>query len=247
LSHYPKLAKPPIVEAIVDIRVVLDPTFDVKKLKELSSFLSENYPGCKERKRFQGTIEFQEENSNAFVEPTKIDGFLFTSQDKTQIAQFRLDGFTFNKLTPYTNWESIRNESKKLWDLYYDLTSPIQISRIALRYINNLKIPLPIDDFKKYLVTFPIVPEGLPQGISSFLTRIVLPNDSIPATAIITQGLEMIQISSDFAPVILDIDVFKQSEEIKNKKLWDLFEKLRQFKNDIFFKSITNELRSLYE
>ena len=157
-----------------------------------------------------------------------------------------MDGFTFSRLHPYIKWEELRNEAHRLWLLYKDITCPDSITRVALRYINNLNIPLPIRDFDAYLTAPPIVPEGLPQGVSSFLTRVVIHEPSIGANAIITQALE--QVVGEVAPVILDIDVFKlRPEGIEEKDAWDTLEKLRHFKNKIFFKSITNKLKEMFE
>jgi uncharacterized protein (TIGR04255 family) len=137
-------------------------------------------------------------------------------------------------------------EAQRLWLLYKEITRPDLITRIALRYINNLNIPLPMRDFSDYLTAPPVVPEGLPQGVSSFLTRIVIHAPSIGANAIITQALE--PVVGEVAPVILDVDVFKlRPEGIEEIEAWDTIEKLRYFKNQVFFKSITNKLKEMYE
>ncbi len=105
---------------------------------------------------------------------------------------------------------------------------------------------MPIRDFGDYLTAPPLVPEGLPQGVSSFLTRVVIHEPSVGANAIIIQALE--QVSTDVAPVILDIDVFKlQPEGVEEKEAWDIIEKLRHFKNQIFFQSITDKLKEMYK
>ncbi|MFQ5787653.1 MAG: TIGR04255 family protein [Thermodesulfobacteriota bacterium] len=176
----------------------------------------------------------------------KIYGYRYITSDKKQIVQARLDGFTFSRLKPYIKWNDLRDEAHKLWRLYQEATSPESITRVALRYINNLNIPLPIRDFGDYLTAPPTIPEGLPQGVGSFLTRVVMLEPSIGANAIITQALE--QIAPGRAPIILDIDVFKLQEKgIEEKEAWDTIEKLRHFKNKIFFKSITNRLKEMYQ
>lgn len=94
---------------------------------------------------------------------------------------------------------------------------------------------MPIKDFGEFLTAPPIVPESLPQGVNSFLTRVALHEPLIDAEAIITQALEPI-IKSDFASIILDIDVFKNKPDgIEEKSAWEALEKLRYFKNKVFF------------
>lgn len=87
----------------------------------------------------------------------------------------------------------------------------------------------------------------MPQGLIGFLTRIVVQEPSLGCTAIVTQALEAVS-ESEATPVILDIDVFKEEEFDPNgESPWAYLQKLRGFKNRIFFESITPELLELYK
>lgn len=230
MEEYPILTKAPITEALIDIRVELIKT---------------QYPEKQAQKISQ--IKF-EPKAEELVKSSKseITGYRYISSDKKQIVQARLDGFTFSRLHPYIRWEALRDEACRLWRLYKDIASPDSITRVAVRYINNLNIPMPIRDFGDYLTAPPTIPEGLPQGVSSFLTRTIIHEPSFGANAIITQVLE--QIVADVAPIILDIDVFKlQPKGIEEEDAWETIEKLRHFKNKIFSSSITNRLKEMYK
>lgn len=159
-----------------------------------------------------------------------------------------MDGFTFSRLHPYITWKQLRDEAYRLWKIYTDITSPELINRVAVRYINNLNIPMPIGDFGDYLTAPPIVPEKLPQGISSFFSRIVLPKPSINSFAIITQALETIIDSSKSLPIILDIDaIHLNPDDLSEKEAWNKLEELRHYKNEIFFNSMhLNKIKELY-
>ncbi len=245
MEEYPILNKAPITEALIDIRVKLPTTVDAKKIESMYESIKEQYQEKQEQRISEIKVELKTEE---LVKSTgaKINGYRFITSDKKQIVQARLDGFTFSRLHPYITWEELRDEAYRLWKLYKDTTSPEVITRVALRYINNLNIPLPIRDFGDYLTTPPTVPEELPQGVSSFLNRIVIHEPSLGANVIITQALE--QIAPDKAPIILDIDVFKlQPKGIEEKDAWEIMEKLRHFKNKIFFNSITNKLKGMYK
>lgn len=245
MVEYQTLRRAPITEALIDIRVKLTPELDVKQIDSFYESIKHDYPQKQEQRLSQVEVE-QKPGEGLIKSSTKINGYRYISSDKKQIAQARLDGFTFSRLHPYTTWEDLRSEAYKLWLLYKQVTTPELITRVALRYINNLKIPMPIKDFSDFLTAPPQVPEKLPQGVSSFITRVVIYEPTIGANAIITQALE--QIATDVVPIILDIDVFKfQSEGIEEKEAWDTIEKLRNFKNQIFFKSITNKLEEMYK
>ena len=245
LGNYPILKKAPITEALIDIRVKLPSDFDVKNLSSIYDSIKNQYP--EKQEQLQSKVKF-EPKAEEIVKSSRseISGYRYFSSDKKQIVQARLDGFTFSRLHPYVKWEELRDEAYRLWQFYKDMTSPESITRVAVRYINNLNIPMPIKDFDDYLTAPPTVPEGLPQGVSSFLTRTVIHEPSFGANAIITQALE--QVDTDVAPVILDIDVFKlESKGIVEKDAWEIMEKLRRFKNKVFFSSITDDLKEMYK
>lgn len=245
MTKYPILKKAPITEALIDIRLKLPTAFDVAKIDSIYKSISDRYPEKQELRQIEAQIDIKKKES-VKTSATKVTGYRYISPDGKQILQARLDGFTVSRLKPYIRWEQLRDEAFRLWKLYRDITSPERITRVAVRYINNLNIPMPIRDFGEYLTAPPIVPPELPQGVSSFLTRVVIHEPSIGANAIITQALD--QIVTDVAPIILDIDVFKsQSDGIEEEDTWEIIEKLRHFKNKIFFTSITDKLKEMYK
>jgi uncharacterized protein (TIGR04255 family) len=245
LAEYEVLRRAPVTEALIDIRVKLIPDLDVRQIDSIYESIKNEYPHKQEQRISQVQVK-QKPGEGIVKSSTKINGYRYISSDKKRIVQARLDGFTFSRLHPYIPWEDLRSEAYKIWLLYKKVATPELITRVALRYINNLNIPMPIRDFSDFLTAPPTVPDGLPQGVSSFLTRVIIHEPSIGADGIITHALE--QVVTDFAPIILDIDVFKlQPEGIDEKMVWDTIEKLRNFKNQIFFKSITNKLKEIYK
>ena len=244
MEEYPTLTKAPITEALIDIQVKLPSTVDAKKIDSIYESIKDKYPEKQEQKISEVRFELKEEVVQS--SDVKINGYVYITSDKKQIVQTRLDGFTFSRLHPYVTWKELHDEAYRLWKIYRDITSPEAITRVALRYINNLNIPMPIKDFGDYLTAPPTVPEKLPQGVGGFLTRVVIHESSIGVTAIITQALE--QIGTDSAPIIIDIDVFKlQPNGMEENEVWDTINKIRHFKDKIFFNSITNKLKEMYK
>jgi uncharacterized protein (TIGR04255 family) len=246
LPEYPTLPNAPITEALIDIRIKVKSGFDVNQLQSLHESILYNYPEKKESKNWEGKFELKADGPQVSAGGGQVSGYFFKSADKKQIFQAKVDGFTFNRLKPYETWESFRTEAKRLWQLYSEMVSP-EIVRVAVRYINKFNIPFPIKDFNEYLKAAPSVPEGLPQTVTSFFDRIVISNPEIEATAIITKVFEqMVEPSS--IPIILDIDAFRLNPDgIEEREAWLLLEKLRDFKNDIFFLSITDKAKELFQ
>lgn len=154
MTEYQILRKAPITEALIDIRVKLTPDLDVRKIDSIYESIKNEYPLKQEQKISQVHVE-QKPGEDIVKSLIKISGYRYISSDEKRIVQVRLDGFTFSRLHPYTTWEDLRSEAYRLWLLYKEITSPELIIRVALRYINNLNIPMPIKDFSDFLTAPP--------------------------------------------------------------------------------------------
>jgi uncharacterized protein (TIGR04255 family) len=244
--HFPNA---PITEALLDIRVKLPPETSLTRLATFQDAVKQRYPSRQERLAWEGHIEIKS-SPVARVSQSAAGGpigYLFTSVDGKHVVQARMDGFTFSRLKPYDKWEGLRDEAKDLWRHYIKIASPESVIRVALRYINRIEIPLPIRDFKDYILTTPEIAPDLPQGLDSFFMRLVIPDGKTQAVAIVTETVEAIDESSNRLPLIFDIDVFRLAAfNIQDKTLWETFEQLHDLKNDIFFKSITPKAKELF-
>jgi uncharacterized protein (TIGR04255 family) len=255
---FPHLNKAPIVEAIIDFRVRLPADFDIARFKALHSQFQADYPHVEDKKlvehKFEHTLGKQPSHS---VKDHGTHGYFFRSTDNANVVQFSRNGFTFNRLKPYTSWEEVFPEAARFWKLYVETSAPIDIPRIAVRYINRLMLPGPQLEFSEYLAAPPALPggpasslatllehpkvEGAPRFVSGFVSRVVINDPESDITAAVVQALE--PPSEDrYIPVILDIDVFQ--ENVSNLSPDDVltrFEKLREMKNRAFFGSITDK------
>ena len=240
----------PITEALLDIRVTLPAQTDLAKLATFHNAIKQQYPSKQERLAWRGHVEIKaspvpEVSQSATGEP---DGYLFTSVDGRQVVQARLDGFTFSRLKPYDKWTTLRDEAQELWQHYVRIASPETVTRVALRYINRIEIPIPMRDFKDYILTTPEIAPDLPQGLGSFFMRLVIQDPNAQAVAIVTETMEPIDESRNRLPLIFDIDVFRMAAfNIQDNAMWEAFEYLHDLKNDIFFRSITLKAKELFQ
>lgn len=245
--HFPNA---PITEALLDIRAELAPSATLRTLRGMHDAIRDHYPNRRERKKWEGTVEIKEGKLKFTQPPGQIDGYLFVSGDGREIVQARLDGFTFNRLRPYDRWETLRETARAHWRLYRDIARPTHLTRLALRYINRLELPLPLGDFAEYLKTIPNVADGIPQSVRTLFVRLEVPSEK-GAIGIITQSLQAPEKRSDgrhILPFIFDIDVFKEERfPAESDEVWQIFEELRDFKNQIFFQSITPRAEELFQ
>ena len=131
--------------------------------------------------------------------------------------------------------------------MYRTAVQPQRITRLAVRYINRLELPLPIAELKDYLRTSPEVSSALPQNLAGYFMHLTIPLPDIKSTVMLT---ETPAASPDpkVVSIILDIDLFRSLEiPSTEEELWDLFEVLRVRKNDVFEACITDRTRESFQ
>jgi uncharacterized protein (TIGR04255 family) len=243
-KHY---SKAPITEALIDLRVVPLEENSLKVIQGLQQRLSEDYPECEDMIFAQG--QFQQIGSNVTATASQSPlGYRFISSDRKKVFQARLDGFTLSQLEPYENWEILRNEAKRLWELYIEVSQPKSVERVAVRYINRLDLPLEPShslDFKDYLRTVPEISEGIAQGLSGYFMQLQIPQSDLDAMLLLNEAI--IPSSKDgVVSVLLDIDLSQlASFPIDNDNYWKILDEFRFRKNEIFEACITDKLREL--
>lgn len=247
MYKYEVFPNAPITEAVMDINAQLPKEADLKSLCGLYDYIKDRFEKKQEQHYFKAGIKLSREHApDVLPSASGLRGYLFHSSKEQKVVQSRVNGFTFNKLKPYENWESFCAEGQELWELYCKMVNPIKVVRIALRYINRIEVPLPLHDFSDYLLTNPEIAPGLPQEVSNFVMRLEIPKPDIESIAIITQTMAK-PTGSKRLPLILDIDVIRKTEYIENaEKMWKDFESLHSFKNEIFFNSITEKAKELF-
>ena len=238
---------PPIIEGLIDIRAQLPENVSSSDIENLHVKIKDAYPGKRTRRVLQGTIEVKGEKESVKTEPPQVDGYLFSTLDGRQIVQYRLDGFTFSRLRPYSRWEEVFPEAKRLWEIYRTFVKPVLVTRLAVRYINSIEIPLKTIDYDDYLAAGPKVPQGLPQLLQRFFTRIEIPFPDREAVAIVMQTP-----SDKKDPVntgiILDIDVVYAATSLapEDTRIYEILGALREIKNAVFLSSITEKTKELF-
>lgn len=243
-DKFPHLRKAPLTEAIIDFRVKLRSEFDPKKFTALD--VREKYPNSEEKNELRLAFEAGGgKPPQQKLQDLGIRAVFFSSHDRKTLVQFRRDGFTFNRLMPYTSWREIFPEAMRLWRIYADTAGELEVLRVAARYINRILLPVAVD-FDDYLTAPPAIPNDVDPLISSFLTRITIHEPNSGLAAHVAQLLE--PETEGKLPFILDIDVFKDNlTSSPNTDVTPVFEAIRDLKNRIFFGSLKAKLVDTYK
>jgi uncharacterized protein (TIGR04255 family) len=248
VNPYPHLSNAPIAEAVIDFRVKLPSDFKLDVFQPVRTELAQEYPRFEEQQIVEQMFK-QEPGSPAEVSTrfSGIHGYRLLSNDGKNVVQLRRDGFTLSRLNPYTSWDEVFTEAWRQWCLYVEVAKPVEVSRIAVRYINRMLLPLPFTDPGKYLKAPPMTTEGWPKEMTSFLSRVVMYEPESDITVNVTQALEPQILPEGPVALIFDIDAYQDvSLQPSDGTIKERFGKLRLMKNRVFFSGLTTKAIDLF-
>jgi uncharacterized protein (TIGR04255 family) len=242
--HYPNA---PITEALIDLRVTYGQGMSLEMLKKFGAEIRADYPNEATRDLFQSQITL-DPSAPATRSSRSTIGYIFHSADRKQAVQARMDGFTFSRFAPYQDWDHLVEETRRLWTLFLRIVRPLTVVRVAVRYVNQINLPLKGGAlrFEDYLRTFPA--SGLEENVEleQFLVRLVMPQKDIAAKLTLTEAL--LPPQGGHIGVILDVDLFREhvTLDVRSDEIWDILKLFRDRKNRYFEASITDASRELF-
>jgi uncharacterized protein (TIGR04255 family) len=227
-------ARAPVVEAILSFRfpALDDVTYTIPHLK---ADLGGDFPMVDEIVDVTGPAARRGAKG----------GFRLRSEDGRNVIRLARTSFSYHRLQPYTKWEDLALGAKAVWSAFRRRYEPEFISSVSLRYLNKILLP-PECDMEDYITLCPRVPNSIDTGFSDYLLRLVLLDKMVPARAEITQVAGM----SESPPRTLAFDIDVTSDHMDflpdSDQLWEQVGRLRDYKNRLFFSSITDRCRELF-
>ncbi len=244
-DKFETLPHAPIVEAVIEIRARASEALDETSLRTKIEPKLVGYVFLDSLREYQGEVKFEGGKlSSQEVQDIGWKGVRFRSTDEKHIAQFNRDGFVFSRLEPYTTWEQLESEGRRLWEIYKDLAQTAEIHRLGLRYINRFTIPPGELLFEEYIQPAPTSPHGLELPFHGFMHKDTL---AVPGHAYGINLIRTIQQLNGGVALILDIDVFTtQAFDLNNTVLARRLLEMRWLKNKSFFGSITEKALKMF-
>ena len=249
-DHLLKLEAPPIVEAVLDIDCDMPPGLDFATLETSSrDALRERYPQFQARYMQELQLEAGPDRAPNVTTKQGIQAFQFLQEDKKQLVQIRVQGFSFNRLAPYSSLDDYVPEMERTWRLFVGLAAPVEVRVVRLRYINRILLPMSggrvkLDD---YLKLGPRLPDEDNLTLVGFLNQhsaVETGTDNHVNIILAAQPQE-----NDMLPIILDIETFKLGNgEPDDWAAINLkIQSLRRLKNTVFKNSLTDQCLNLFQ
>lgn len=233
--------KAPITEALVDLRVQVGTELQLERLREFNATLGNAYPKVQTQTEWAGQVRLEPESNSSTVTSThRVRGFVFRSEDDREVVQVRRDGFTFSLLPQYTQWSDLRDKAKRAWERYVELVAPSAITRTAHRCINRISLPPGPLELEDWFKLHPTTPPEL-GDLSDLLVRVAIQHpDDKTIVALATLGSAPAQVGVEESAFLFDIDIWNASPRSVNDEIWDLLADLHEYRNDVFFGSLTD-------
>lgn len=243
------LKKPPIIEAVLDIDCELPPSLDIIKVQRMASKeLAKSYPKMRPTFLQDHRVETTPTNEVKYSVTNQINGFQFIKNDGRQIVQFRTQGFSFNRLEPYTDLDSYLPQIKKQWLNYLRIAEPIKITAIRLRYINRILLPLVKGevDLDEYIINGPRLADTERLSLVGFLDQYTAVDKKTGHQ--MSSVLTLQPIADQTLPLIFDNGVVSsKSVSIENWiEIRSIILELRELKNHIFERTVTPKCLNLF-
>ena len=245
-----KLKNAPIVEAVLNIECDMPPVQDIAMISVSAreAFLPQ-YPQFRPMLVMEHRIEAKPETPPELSLKNSLQGFQFLQDDGKQLVQMRSQGFSFNRLAPYSSLDDYLGEMERAWSVFIKIASPVQVRMVQLRFINRILLPmsggkLQVDD---YLKICPQLPDEEKLGFLGFLNQYVAFEKDTGNQINIVLAAQPVEYEK--LPIIFDITASRQLvTEPKNwPKILDAIKSLRRLKNLVFRNTLTERCIKLFQ
>jgi uncharacterized protein (TIGR04255 family) len=230
-------SRSPIVEAIIDFRVEPDGETNSETLRRMRPA---EYPTVLDAHEI--VQQFSADGSEDKTTRTLV-GFVLRSTDEKQVVQAQVKGFTFSRLAPYESWEPFVAECHRLWGTYREIARPMGVSRLAVRYINRLKLTKSVT-LTDFLRTSPDTPDEIGRESVDFFMRLRSAFSDIGAILTLNELSEPQAEPAGELSIILDMEMASPAPSDEDE-LWNQIQRLHEKVEMVFEASLTEKMKEL--
>lgn len=235
----------PITEAVIGITFAEQ--LDASKLGKANKKFIKAYSQHEEVKNISLKVELSHEG-RANADDTQVTiGHRRSNKDADELLVLWPSEFVVSQLAPYPGWEAFIARFERDWKTWKQVTGFRQVSRIGVRFINRIDIPL-IDneiEHEKYLNVYTQLP-SLISSVGNYGVQMATFIDDINCTFKLNSGTVRAPILS-YGSFLLDLDFGRMSDVPQSDAdILALLNQIRVKKNEVFESCITNRARKLF-
>jgi len=234
---------------VLDVDCDMPPTFDLAALEQMArKAFQDQYPKFRAQFLEEHRIEQKADQPIQFSALRRLQALQFLQEDEKQLVQVRTQGFSFNRLAPYTSLDDYLPEIERVWRLFISIALPVQIRVVRLRYINRILLPLTNGrvELEDYLKVGPKLPDEDRLRFAGFLNQYIAVemDTGFQVNVVLTSQPP----ENDKVPIIFDISVASAETADPENWAWLLAktQSLRHLKNRIFRNTLTEPCLNLF-
>ena len=239
---------PPITEAVIELRFA--DLVDADEIAKVSAALKSIYPVQQPITDIRVHLNLPlPQQPVTTAQPIETHGNRLSTEDQTQIVLVWPAAFVFSQLAPYPGWEVFFERFSRDWSVWKRTLGYRKISRIGVRYINRIDIPVAtaaIIQQEDYLNIYPHLPPAF-DPITAYNVVAQLPVPDIGCVLTLNSSAAPSPLLGH-AAFIVDQDIAKEGDPPQNDEaIYALLNQIRVKKNDIFEACITPRARELFK
>ena len=240
--------KPPIVEAVVDLRFSEGTGGDI--LSTLSQRLGRQYSG-EQKRQHRVEVSARIEEEAVATETRRIPHVTFLrSPDGLRLLGCGPDVLSVHVLAPYPGWESFIDQAKEaVGALYAGPHASATVATLTVRYIDRIELPDVGASFSDLLTVIPARPQGMPPQLAGLYVTMQTTDPGDGTTASLVVGSTPTDESNRPA-LIYDLSVQRSGQPLSGLEgdEWSrIAEDLHRRQREIFEASITDAARELFQ
>ncbi len=240
-ESFPRLARPPIVEAAIHWQARSRNLLDQEMLRKR---LSESLPEYPVREPIHhvdmmATVDAQDGEDSSVVKHRRgLQGLRLKSNDGRYVIQLTRDGLVFSRVRDYEHWETFLQAARDAWRAYSEIAEPLETQRLGVRFINQIAQATP-HSLQDYLHDPPTCPWDLP--LKEFVYQSTFDVPGHPFNVRVIKVLQPLSAGlKASAGLLLDIDVFSTTPIPDEPDSMDsALKQMRWLKNKVFFTLLT--------
>jgi len=240
-----KYHKPPIVEVVCEFRFVPGDPWDAATPGLVYAELQTVFPLRKTLRILQSAVSPAEDGIQQQV--LVVERAQFLREDEKAFTQVGPNLLAVNHLEPYPTWETFRPLIQHAYSAYREVTGPVGLQRIGLRYINRLEFPAQPVEFSDFLNFYPFTGPDLPQMVHAFDLRVQSAFES--ERDILRLHLSSLETGESGRPTaLLDLDYFlAHPQAIELEAAFDWVNQAHDQIQVVFEACVTDALRATFE
>jgi uncharacterized protein (TIGR04255 family) len=238
-ERFPRLSKPPIVEAVVHWQARPTRKLNPETLQSEVSRLYPGFPSIAPMQTMELSAKISLGGDTTTAQHKRFLGFRLQAESDREVVQIFRDGVAFSVVKDYSHWDSFCSAAKDAWAGYVDLTAPNEIQRLGVRFINHFPT-VTSTTVGMVLREPPTCPANLP--LKEFVYQ---SSFDIPGYDYSVRVIKVLQPTSPGLPqssgLFLDLEVYS-TKPIQNNPtdIEAALKHLRWLKNKVFFSLLTH-------